>query len=105
MKQQPGGVEGDILFGWLMLGDFVSFQLFQLKVPLRISGCVDKTAFQELKLHIWKQKQEKQGRLTQKLPWLHFRTTFMFTYNNMGFHIVQHLSGHGHHYSLSKITN
>lgn len=48
-----------------MLGDFVSFQLLQLKVPLRISDYADKTAFQELELRIWKQKQEKQGRLTQ----------------------------------------
>lgn len=66
MKQQPGGAELLHLTGWLMLGDFVSFQLLQSKVPLRISDCLDKTAFQELKLHIWKQKQEKQGRLTQR---------------------------------------
>lgn len=66
MKQQPEGVEPLFLTGWLVLGDCVSFQLLQLNVLPRISGCVDKTAFQELLLHVWKQKQEKQGRLTQR---------------------------------------
>lgn len=62
MKSQPGGVEPFFLAG-SYYKDFFRFQLLQLKVPLRISDCVDKTAFQELKIHIWKQKQVKQGRL------------------------------------------
>lgn len=42
-----------------MREDSVSFQLLQLQVALlRISDCADKTAFQELQLHIRRQKQE-----------------------------------------------
>lgn len=52
---------GAIIFDWLAAHvgkDSVSFQLLHPKVALRISDCADKTAFQELKLHIRTQKQE-----------------------------------------------